>query len=245
MPTDVPAPDVTDPADLYSLPLDRFTASRDLLARWLRSRGSNDEATTVARLRKPSLAAWGLNRASRSHPDLVERLRESHRQLRAAKTTQAMQSASEMRNRAVSALVEAAVTELQAAGRPETSQTRDRITSTVLAVATDPEGEAALEEGRLVRDLEPSGTGWGEMGLTPAPAPAEPGRDAVVAAERARARADRLSQDAAEAERRLEIAERAVEEARRRAVAARTLSEEASREAVEAEEALDAKPATS
>ena len=243
MPTDVPAPDVTDPADLYSLPLDRFTASRDLLTRWLRSQGRDDEATTVARLRKPSLAAWALNRASLSNPDLVEHLRESHRQLRAAETTRAMSSASEMRGRAVSALVEAAVSELRAAGRPVTSQTRDRITSTVLAVATDSEGEAALEEGRLIRDLEPSGTGWGEMGLTPAPA--EPRRDAVVAAERARAQADRLSREAAEAERRLEIAERAVEEARRRAVAARTLAEEASREAIEAEEEVDANPATS
>ena len=63
MPTEVPAPDVTDPADLYSLPLDRFTASRDLLARWLRSQARDDEAKTVATLRKPSLAAWGLNRA--------------------------------------------------------------------------------------------------------------------------------------------------------------------------------------
>lgn len=243
MPTDVPAPDVTDPADLYSLPLDRFTASRDLLARWLRSRGRDDDATTVARLRKPSLAAWGLNRASRSNPDLVERLRESHRQLRAAETTQAMSSASEMRHQAVSALVEAAVTEIRAAGRPDTSQTRDRITSTVLAVATDPEAEAALEEGRLIRELEPSGAGWGEMGLTSVPA--EPRGDTVDAAERARARADRLSQDAAAAERRLEIAERAVEEARQRAVVARTLADEASREAIEAEKAVDAKPATS
>lgn len=243
MPTDVPAPDVTDPADLYSLPLDRFTASRDLLARWLRSQGRDDEATTVAKLRKPSLAAWGLNRASRSNPDLVERLRESHRQLRAAETTQAMSSASEMRHQAVSALVEAAVTEIRAAGRPDTSQTRDRITSTVLAVATDPEAEVALEEGRLIRELEPSGAGWGEMGLTSAPA--EPRGDTVDAAERAHARADRLSQEAAAAERRLEIAERAVEEARRRAVAARTLADEASREAIEAEKAVEAKPATS
>lgn len=235
MPTEEPVPEVADPADLYSLPLDQFTAARDLLARSLRSQDRGDEAETVGKLRKPSVAAWALNRAARSNPELVERLRESHRLLREAGSMEAMQSASEARRQSVSALVEAAVGELRADGRPDSPQTRDRISSTLLAVATDPEGEAQLEAGRLIQELEPSGAGWGEMGLPPIPV--DPRQQALTAAEQARAKADRLERGAAEAERQLEIAERAVKEARRRAKSARALAQEASTEATLAEKA--------
>ena len=234
MPTQDPAsPEVAEPADLYVLPLDRFTPARDLLARWLRSKDRGDEAETVGKLRKPSVAAWALNRASRSHPELVEGLLESHRLLREAGSIEAMRSASEGRRHSVSALVEAAVGELRADGRPDSPQTRDRITSTLLAVATDPEGEAQLEAGCLVRELEPSGSGWGGMGLTPIPV--DPRQKALAVAEQARARADRLKADLADAERQLARAEEAVEKARRRVEAARAASEEAANEADEAE----------
>jgi len=240
MATEEPVPEVADPADLYSLPLDQFTAARDLLARSLRSQDRGDEAETVAKLHKPSVAAWALNRASRSNPELVVRLRKSHRLLREADSIEAMHSAAEARRQAVSALAEAALDELRVDGRPDSPQTRDRITSTLLAVATDPDEEAQLEAGRLIKELEPSGAGWGEMGLPPIPV--DPRRDALVAAEHARARADRLERDVAEAERQLEIAERAVKEARRRARAARTLAQQASTEATQAEKAAREKP---
>lgn len=240
MPNEEPVPEVTDPADLYSLPLDRFTAARDSLTQWLRSQDRGDEAQTVGKFRKPSVAAWALNRASRSNPELVERLLESHRQLREADSINAMQSASGARRQAVSALVEAAVNELRADGRPDSLQTRDRMTSTLLAVATDPDGEAQLEAGRLVRELEPSGSGWGEMGLTPVLV--EPRDDALAAATRARGKADRLEKEVADAERQLEIAERAVKEARRRAKAARERFRKASDEATEAAKAAGEDP---
>jgi hypothetical protein len=242
MPTEEPVPEVADPADLYSLPLDQFIAARDLLARSLRSQDRGEEAEMVAKLHKPSVAAWALNRASRSNPELVARLRESHRLLREADSIEAMQSAAEERRQAVAALAEAAVNELRVDGRPDSPQTRERITSTLLAVATDPDQEAQLEAGRLIKELEPSGAGWGEMGLSPIPV--DPRQDALVAAEHARARADRLERDAADAERQLEIAERAVKEARRRARSARTQAQEASTEAARAEKAAREKPST-
>jgi hypothetical protein len=160
--------------------------------------------------------------------------------LREANSVEEMQSASEARRRAVSGLLEAAVGELRADGRPDSPQTRDRINSTLLALATDPEAEAQLEEGRLARELRPSGAGWGEMGLTPIPV--DPNQGAVAAAAQARARADRLETKAADAERRLEIAERAVKEARRRAKAARAQYEEASSAATQAEKAAGQNP---
>ena len=235
MPADQSVPEVADAADLYTLPLEQFTPARDLLAGSLRSQDRGDEAKAVAKLRKPSIAAWALNRASRGNPELVERLRESHRLLREASAVEDMQSASEARRSTVAALADAAVGELRADGRPDSAQTRERIKSTLLAIATDPDGEAQLQAGRLIRELEPSGSGWSDMGL--APIPVDPRREAATAAEQARTRADRLEKEAAEAERRLETAERAVKEARRRAKAARAAFEEASTEATRAEEA--------
>ena len=238
MSTEDPAPpEVTEPADLYVLPLDRFTPARDLLASWLRSQDRGDEAVTVGKLRKPSVAAWALDRASRNHPELIAGLLESHRLLREADSMEAIGSASEARRQSVSALVEAAVGELRADGRPDSPQTRDKITSTLLAVATDPEGESQLEAGCLVRELEPSGSGWTGMGLTPIPV--DPRQKALAAAEQARARADRLKEDLSGAERQLERAERAVEEAKRRVDAARAASAEASNEADDAERAAN------
>lgn len=235
MPTEEPVPEVTEEADLYSLPLEQFTAARDGLAEAMRAEERNDEAEKVRKLRKPSVAAWALNRASRRNPDLVQSLLESHRLLRESRSVVDMQAASEARRHYISVLVEAAVGELRADGRPDSLQTRDRINSTLLAVATDPDGEAQLADGRLVRELEPSGTGWGEMGLTPVQV--DPRQGALAAAEQARERADRLEKEAVGAERRLEIAERAVKEARQKAKAARALSEQASTEAAQAEEA--------
>ena len=154
-------------ADLYILPLDQFTAARDALAERLKAEGDADEAKRVAKLRKPSVAAWALNRAARSHPELVSRLVDSHKMLRQAGSRQAVEKASATRRQAVAALTDAAMSELDNGSL----QTRDRVNRTLLAVATDAEGEADLITGTLVRELEPSGGGWGEMELPPVPEP--------------------------------------------------------------------------
>ena len=150
-------------ADLYTLPLGQFTAARDALAQRLKEEGDAGEAQRVAKLRKPSVAAWALNRAAQGHPELVSRLVDSHRMLRQAGSRQAVEEASVTRRQAVAALTDAAMAELDKGSL----QTRDRVTRTLLAVATDAEGEADLAAGTLVRELEPSGGGWGEMELAP------------------------------------------------------------------------------
>jgi hypothetical protein len=53
-----------EPRDLYGLPLDRFTEERNSLAKQLRQDGARDQAAAVAKFRKPSAAAWAVNRAS-------------------------------------------------------------------------------------------------------------------------------------------------------------------------------------
>ena len=216
--------------DLYILPLDQFTAARDELAQRLRSDGDPEEAKKVAKLRKPSVAAWALNRAARSNPELVGRLVDSHKMLRQAGSRQAVEEASVSRRQAVAALTDAAMTELGGGSL----QTRDRINRTLLAVATDSQGEADLAAGTLVRELEPSGGGWGEIELPPLPEP-DPAEKAAAAAEWAREQARKLESEAVDAESQVETAKQALAEARRRAKQARSAADKAAEEARQAE----------
>jgi hypothetical protein len=220
-------------SDLYILPLDEFTAARDEMAGRLKSEGDDEEAKRVGKLRKPSVAAWGLNRAAQTHPELVKRLVDSHKKLRRAGSRQAVEEASETRRQAIAALTDAAMTELDKGSL----QTRDRINRTLLAVATDAQGEADLAAGTLVRELEPSGGGWGEMELPPVPEP-DPIEQAERAAEESREQARKLEAEADEAESQVEAAKETLAEARRRAKQARSAADKAGAEARKAEKGV-------
>jgi hypothetical protein len=221
-------------ADLYTLPLDQFTAARDELAQRLKSEGDAEEAKRVGKLRKPSVAAWALNRAAKVHPEAVSRLLDSHRRLRQAASRQEVEEASETRRRAVAALTDAAMTELDKGSL----QTRDRINRTLLAVATDARGETDLVAGALVRELEPSGGGWGEMELPPVPEP-DRAEQAALVAERAREQARKLEAEADDAESQVEAAKETLAEARRRAKQARSAADKAAAEARRAEKEIE------
>jgi hypothetical protein len=221
-------------SDLYTLPLDQFTAARDELAQRLRSEGDAEGAKRVGKLRKPSVAAWALNRAARYNPELVSRLLDSHQRLRQAASRQEVEEASETRRQAVAILTDAAMTELDKGSL----QTRDRINRTLLAVATDAQGETDLATGTLVRELEPSGGGWGEMELPPVPEP-DPAEQAVLVAEQARERAWKLEAEAEDAESQVEAAKEALAEARRRAKQARAAADKATAEARQAEKEIE------
>ena len=57
-----------EPDDLYCLPLDEFVPERASLAKALRAEGRRDEAAEVAKLPKPSVAAWAVNQVVRAQP---------------------------------------------------------------------------------------------------------------------------------------------------------------------------------
>src|SRR5690349_12233997 len=52
--------------ELYTLPLDRFVAERDVLVRSLRAESRRAEAAAVGALHKPSVVAWAVNQVVRS-----------------------------------------------------------------------------------------------------------------------------------------------------------------------------------
>jgi hypothetical protein len=223
--------EVLKSADLFALPLDQFTAARDSLSRRLKAEGDEEGARQVSAMRKPSVAAWALNRVARDDPEAVAGLLDSHRKLREAGSRQEVEEASRQRRELVARLTDEAMSGLGSSSL----QTRDRINRTLLAVATDQEGEANLEAGTLVRELEPTGVGWGEIDLPPPPPP-DPAEEARRLVEEAKLRATKLESEAEAAEEEVERVKETLAQAKDRAKKARTAARKAAEELRRAEE---------
>jgi hypothetical protein len=151
------------PEDLYGLPLEEFTPARDALAKELKGAGRKDEATEVKSLRKPSLAAWALNRAARDHPDAVEQLRAAGADLRAAQEEALSGDAGRLREagRALADEIDRVATlaadALRGAGRPATPAQQEKLAATLRTAAIDEAAGDVLARGVLVDDLDATG----------------------------------------------------------------------------------------
>ena len=183
--------------DLYGLPLDEFTAARDAEAKRLRNEGDAEGAKEVKALRKPSRAAWAINRAVRAESGAMRDLVDAGERLSRAQDAALsgkrgggddLRSAIAAQGEAVERLADAAGRELGTARGPHI----DRVRETLRAVAGDADLRAELESGTITRDHEAAGFGG--------PAP-----DAV-AKPRGRKQASRARGDDARRRRRLEAA---------------------------------------
>ena len=147
--------------DLYGLPLDRFVPERGKLARELRAAGNRDEAAQVAKLRKPSFAAWAVNQLVRTQRRAVRNLFEAGDELRAAHSALldgsgeggALRAAAERERAAVGSLVDAARGLLSSEGHELGTAVIDRVADTLHAAALDDEGREQVRAGRLEREL--------------------------------------------------------------------------------------------
>jgi hypothetical protein len=151
------------PEDLYGLPLEEFTPARDALAKELKAAGRKDEAAEVKSLRKPSVAAWALNRVAREHPDAIEGLRAAGAVLREAQGEAMAGDAAHLRDasRALAEEVDRVAglgaDVLRAAGRPASAAQQEKIVATLRTAAVDDEAGDALCRGVLVEELESTG----------------------------------------------------------------------------------------
>jgi hypothetical protein len=263
---------VADPVDeiavrLYGLPLEEFTRERDAAARELRQAKERDTAAVVAKLPKPSQAAWAANALAREHRELVDDLLEAGEALRAAqeealagKGADALRDAAATERKAVDALMDAAKA-LRPGGKKPSAATLEKLRTTLEAVATDDDVRAAFDAGRVVEDAEGGGA-WGLVpgadvpARKPAKRPAKrtargkedakaerERRDAIAAAREARERLEgELREARAERrsrERELERAEKAADRAAGRLEAALAAAEEAGEAADEAKADLE------
>ena len=224
-----------DPHDLYGLPLERFTAERNALARELRREGRREDATRVAAMRKPSVGAWAVNQLVRTQRREVDGLLKAGDALQRAQSelvggrgdSATLRKATERERTAVERLAGKAQGLLSSEGRELRPATLERVSETLHAAALDEDARAQVKDGCLVAELRHVGLGgFGDVavpapkrggGRTAAKAPSGPDAAARKRAERERAeQLEAASKAERDARRELERASRELEDAERR-----------------------------
>ena len=150
--------------ELYGLPLERFTAERDALAKELASAGDRDGAARVKALRKPVVAAWAVNLLAREDPDGVKELielggtlRSAHRRAVSGGDVEPFRVATEERRQLVRTLTRAAEAIVERDGGAPGAAT-DAIAGTLEAATVDEETGELLRSGRLTKPVRPPAT---------------------------------------------------------------------------------------
>ncbi|MFL5824361.1 MAG: hypothetical protein ACJ764_13070 [Solirubrobacteraceae bacterium] len=230
-----------DPRDLYGLPLDRFTEERNALAKQLRKEGRRDEAGKVAKLAKPSVAAWAVNQLVRTQRRDVDALFEAGDALQEAQADLlakrgdpgSLRKAVESERAAVDHLSHKARGLLSSEGHELTPARIEQVSETLHAAALDQDTRARVREGELVRELRHVGLGELTGGASATRRSTKASSRSRKTAEDAKPRSARLRtarKNEADARRQLERATReaeAAEERRRRAQSALREADEA------------------
>lgn len=142
---------------LYGVPPEQFTARRKDLAAAAKKRGDADAAKVIGAARRPTTAAWVVNRLTLTDETVRPRVTELHEALRAAHAAmdgQRIRELSSVQRQLVQELARAA---FAAADVNPTASVRDDVTGTLQAAIADPEVAARL--GRLSKAEEWSGFG--------------------------------------------------------------------------------------
>ncbi|MFI7435705.1 hypothetical protein [Micromonospora haikouensis] len=226
---------------LYTEPPETFVATRDAAVAEARRSGDPATAREIARLRRPTVAAWLVNLIALRRPELVadlaqlaEALRAAQRDLRGPR----LRELSAQRRAAVAALVaEARRLAADAEGGPPVGKLPlDEVEATLNAALSDAEVAEQVRSGRLLRAASYAGFGevprpqlrlvtGGEEPPPPAGPPAGPGQRTADRrtgragradqADREAGRADHAAREAGRAAREDERAERATRDADR------------------------------
>jgi len=159
-----PDPDLEAELDaLYGREPDAFVAARDDLVRRLRSAGRKEDAASVKRLRRPTVAAWALNQLSRGHGDAVARLirqgddlRRVQEELLAGRGRDHLRTATTARRATLDELADVALGLLSGMGRTGVEAHRDDVLATLEAASLETDAGADLLQGRLAAGLAPT-----------------------------------------------------------------------------------------
>lgn len=256
---------MTDARDLYGLPLERFVAERSTLAKELRAGGRREEAEQVAKLRKPSVAAWAVNQLVRTQLGAVGELFKAGDQLQHAQAELlagrgepgALREASDRERTALEHLTSTARGLLSSVGHELSAMMLERVGDTLHAAAIDRDARAKVADGCLEHELRHVGLGAGAL---PGKRAAGPRRqrstaqgkpterltreqnEQLKAARRAAADARRAAERAARevrmAKERRDRAAAALDDAEAHLAEAQTAAEEAARDRERSERAL-------
>jgi hypothetical protein len=200
--------------ELYGLPLKEFRAARDALASQTRQAGDGELASSIKRLRKPSVAAWLANMLVRNHGRSIEHLIGLGESLRSARSMkgEAIREASKQRVESVRRLLRHAKAMADQTNQPVSPAVLQDLEGTLDAAFSDPESAATLQAGHLSTTLHYSGLGFGSG---PAPRSASPAGDGRIPSTRkssatARKALEQASRDAAQSQKAAASAKQAV-----------------------------------
>lgn len=149
---------------LYSAPPEGFIAARDEAVAAAKEAGDLDAARQLAKLRKPTVAAWLVNLLAIQRPDLMGELVELSRALRAAQRDlkgPQLRELSKQRRQAVAGLVDEA-RKLALAADPSLTRAKlplGEVENTLTAALSDEDVAAQVRSGRLVRAAAYAGFG--------------------------------------------------------------------------------------
>jgi hypothetical protein len=154
----------TAAARLYSAPPEEFVALRNEEVARARKARDTALAGAIGKLRKPTVAAWLVNRLAHERPDLVEELLELAEELRTAQRELRGADLRELSTRRRSTVAALAREAARLAGPGRANLPVAEVEATLAAALADPEVAAAVRAGQLTKALEY--TGFGE---TPRP----------------------------------------------------------------------------
>jgi len=154
--------------ELYRSAPEGFIAARDILAKRLRDGGRDADAAEVKKLRRPTVAAWSLDRLADLAPDGIEALLDAGAELaRAQRATlsgrdpKSLREATARRRDLVAELSQTAADALRDAGRSPDPHLED-IRGTLEAASVDEGIGERLRTGTIERTSRPS-AGFGDI----------------------------------------------------------------------------------
>lgn len=225
--------------ELYDAAPEDFVAERKRLAKELEAGGQTDAAGHIAKLRKPTVAAWALNRLARDHRRDVDLLLDSGHRLRQAQAgvlrgdaREAFAQAQRAEREAISRLTHEAGQLLAQRGGASAAVVA-QITASLHAAAVSERGRELLAAGRFTEPLAVEGFD-AVAGLAPPP----PKRGPKPKPSRSTEELRRARAELAEARKRLRQAERTAHEARKLTAQADAEVEAAADAVRKAEQAL-------
>ena len=156
---------------LFAANPDTFVATRNTLVARLKQDGDMTAANQVKALRRPTVAAWAIDRVSSDHhSELAELVRlgeavgAAQHEAAAGGGLDRFRAATEERRALIDRLVRAAADALGRAEMAAPRATLDRVADTLTAMASDPELAERVLNGELEKEA-PAPAGFGDQRL--------------------------------------------------------------------------------
>lgn len=192
--------------ELYRGHPDGFVAGRNELAKELRAEGDRDAADRVKKLRRPSVAAWLINRTALSSPEPIEEFARVSQELEEAQrralegdddAVAEWRAAAAREREANAAVVDVAAGLARDSGHSVNPRALELVAETLQAAAADPDLRERVMSGRLER--EQSATTLGTPAIAPPRRRGESGAAKRRDAAQARRELERLREELGEA----------------------------------------------